>query len=122
MPSDDISQYPKYDKDLKQRRIEYFAAEAVRRGTRENFRNNTPDNLFTALMTETLNSVSDVHAMEYKHGFERLLSVMSHATTLRLENCILGCIPEWVGASQKKGVCHMLVNEGQIKGWVDDDE
>lgn len=63
LPSDDITQHPKFDKDLKQRRIEYFAAEAVRRGTRENFRNNDPDNLFTALMSETLDGVSDVHAM-----------------------------------------------------------
>ena len=121
LPSDDISQHPKYDKDLKQRRIEYFAAEAVRRGTRENFRNNAPDNLFAALMTETMDGVFDVHAMDYKHGFERLLSVMRHATTLHLENSIIGRIPEWVGTSQKKGVCHMLVNEGQIKGWVDDE-
>lgn len=107
---------------MKQRRIEYFAAEAVRRGTRENFRNNDPDNLFTALMSETLDGVSDVHAMGYRHGFERLLSVMKHATALHFENCILGRIPDWVGPSQKKGVCHMLVNEGQIKGWVNDDE
>lgn len=122
LPSDDITQHPKFDKDLKQRRIEYFAAEAVRRGTRENFRNNDPDNLFTALMSETLDGVSDVHAMGYRHGFERLLSVMKHATALHFENCILGRIPDWVGPSQKKGVCHMLVNEGQIKGWVNDDE
>jgi hypothetical protein len=122
LPSEDLSQYPKFERDLKQRRIEYFAAEAVRRGTRENFRQNGPDNMFEALKEETFNGVADVHSMEYKHGYERLLRVMAHATTLQLDNCILARIPNWVGTSQKKGVCHMLVNGGQIEGWVDDDE
>lgn len=121
LPSGDLSQHPKYESDLKQRRIEYFAAETVRRGTKEHFRNNDKDNLFTALMSETYSGVSDTHSMDYKHGFERLLKVMAHATTLHLENCILGRIPDWVGPSQKKGICHMLVNEGQIKGWVIND-
>ena len=122
LPSDDIAQYPKYEKDLKTRRIEYFAAEAVRRGTRENFRNNDSNNLFWALMTETLDGISDVYAMDYRHGYERLLKVMGHATNLRFDNCILGRIPGWVGASQKKGVCHILVNEQLIKGWVNNEE
>jgi hypothetical protein len=121
-PSEDITKYPKYDKDLKQRRIEFFAAEAVRRGTRENFHSNNADNLFGELMSETLSGIADIHAMDYKHGYARLLSVMNHATVLHLDKCILGRIPEWVGANQKKGVCHMLVNDGQIKGWVDDDD
>ena len=120
-PSDALSAHPRYEKDLRQRRIEYFAAEAVRRGTRENFRNSDPDALFAALMSETNDGVSDVHAMDYQHGFERLLKVMAHAANLQL-NSLLTHIPDWVGPSQKKGVCHMLVNEGEIKGWVDDDE
>jgi hypothetical protein len=121
-PSEDITQHPKFEKDLKQRRIEYFAAEAVRRGTRESFRQDDPDNLFAMLKEETFNGVVDVHGMDYRHGFERLQKVMAHATTLQLDNCLLARIPNWVGTSQKKGVCHMLVNDGQIKGWVDDNE
>ena len=121
-PSEDISQYPKFDKDLKNRRIEYFAAESVRRGTREIFRNNDPDSLFSELMSQTNSGVSDIHAMDYSHGYERMLNVMIHASNLNLDNTILGNIPTWVGPSQKKGVCHILVNEGEIKGWVDGDE
>ncbi len=122
LPSEDLSQHPKFEKDLKQRRIEYFAAESVRRGTRENFRSNDPESLFSALKKETYDGVIDVHSMDYKHGFERLLKVMAHATQLPLEDCLLGKIPDWVGPSQKKGVCHMLVNDGEIEGWVDDDD
>jgi hypothetical protein len=121
-PSENLSQHPRFERDLKQRRIEYFAAETVRRGTREHFRQDDPDNMFETLKDETYDGVVDVHGMDYKHGFERLQKVMAHATTLQLDKCILARIPNWVGASQKKGVCHMLVNEGQIKGWVDEDE
>jgi len=120
-PSEDLSLYPKYDKDLRNRRIEYFAAEALHRGTRENFRNNDPENLFAALMSETHDGVLDIHAMNYKHGFDRLLNVMAHASNLTLSS-LLYHIPGWVGPRQKKGVCHMLVNTGQIEGWVDNDE
>jgi hypothetical protein len=121
-PSEDITKHPKFEKDLRNRRIEYFAAEAVRRGTRENFRNSDPDNLFADLMHQTHSGVSDVHAMDYEHGYGRLLAVMNHAGNLNLDNTILGSIPTWVGPSQKKGICHILVNEGEIKGWVDDDD
>jgi len=121
-PSEDLSRHPRFERDLKNRRIEYFAAESVRRGTRENFRNNDPDSLFTELMTQTHSGISDVHAMGYDHGYNRLLNVMAKASSLPLENTILGSVPTWVGPSQKKGVCHILVNEGKIKGWVDEDE
>ena len=120
LPSLNLAEHPKFEKDYKQRRIEYFAAESVRRGTRENFRASDPDHLFEILLDEIYQGIVDVFEMDYKHGFERLLHVMQQASALPLAS-LLASIPTWVGPNQKKGICHMLVNLGRIEKWVIED-
>ena len=117
---DEIDSYPQYKKDLRQRRKEYYAAETIRRGTREVFKIRDPDQ-FEILKEETYDGIFDVHAQDYKNGYDRLINVMMHVSGIQINKCQLSKLPEWIGTTEKKGVCHILVNDGTIS-WVVRDE
>lgn len=113
--------YPKYKTDFERRRKDYYAAESIRRGSRDIFGETDPDQ-FSLLKNETYDGIIDVYSNNYPHGFARLNGVMAQAAVIRVDKCLLSRLPDWIGASEKKGVCHILVNEGKIKGWVESDE
>lgn len=115
-----LTGYPKYSNDLRQRRKEYYAAETIRRGTREVFKESDADQ-FELLKEETYDGIFDIHAQDYKSGYERLLKVMTQVSSIQINKCSLSKLPEWIGNKEKKGVCHILVNDGKIS-WVVRDE
>lgn len=115
-----LAGYKQYRDDLRQRRKEYYAAETIRRGTREVFGETDPDQ-FGLLKDETYDGIFDVHSQEYKDGYERLLKVMAHVSSIQINKSPLSKLPEWIGNKEKKGVCHILVNDGVIR-WVVRDE
>jgi hypothetical protein len=81
----------------------------------------TDPDQFALLKDETYDGIFDVHSMDYRSGFERLLRVMAHVSSVQINKCPLSKLPEWIGNSEKKGVCHILVNDGVIR-WVVQDE
>lgn len=97
----------------------YFAAEAVRRGTRDIYQK---EDQFDILKEETLESIKEVWEDDYKSGMARLRSVLKHAGSIHSDRCWLFRDTDWIGVPQKKGVCHFLVNDGSIDGWVRDDD
>jgi len=121
LPKESLESFPKYAKDFKRRRKDYYAAESIRRGARDVFGETTPDQ-FDVLKEETYDGIIDVYENEYPHGLARLKGVMSQAALIRVDKCVYSQIPNWIGASEKKGVCHILVNDGKLRGWVDTDE
>ncbi len=120
LTKESLSQYPGYQQNFQRQRKDYYAAEAVRRGTRDAFQESDTDH-FGVLKDETYDGIIDVHSQDYAHGYERLTAVMSHATLLPVDKCLLSRVPSWIGNSEKKGVCHVLVNEGRFR-WVMSDE
>lgn len=48
--------------------------------------------------------------------------VMAQATKTSLDKCRICRETEWIGNSQRKGVCHFLVGENRLKGWVREDD
>lgn len=105
---------PKYQRNLTEQRQNYFNAEAVRRRVRDVF---TDRDEFEVLKTETYDGIVDVHSQNWANGFERLLKVLAQSAVVRIDKSLLGSQLTWIGNSEKKGVCHILVNEGRIK-WV----
>ncbi len=114
LPKEDLSKYPDYQEDLIQRRIEYYAAETIRSGIRDSLCPSA-SNEFEILKSETHSAVSDTCKRTNAHGFEKLLAVMEKATTVTINRCIILSRNNWVGNNEKKGVCHILVNDGKIK-------
>lgn len=112
-----LPQYLEYQKHFSEQRGYYFAAEAVRRGTRDIYRKNDPDQ-FEILKDETYEGVKEVWEDDYKDGMTRLRKVMVQASLTRVDRCWLSRDTDWIGNPQKKGVCHFLVKEDRLKGWV----
>jgi hypothetical protein len=120
LSSNTLGEYPSYKNDLRQRRKEYYAAETIRRGTREVFGANDPDH-FELLKDETYDGIFDVYSMDdYKHGYDKLLKVLAQVSAFQINKSPLSQL-QWTGPKEMKGVCHILVNDGTIK-WVVRDE
>ena len=113
---DNIQEYEDYSEDLKDRRIQYFAAESVRRGLDELYVENL-ENQFDVLKEETLKGVRNTWRKPYPSGYQRMLSVMETAVTMQVTNYILGNVPNWISNDIRQGVCHFLVKEGKLY-WV----
>ena len=111
-----LTTYPDYKEDLDDRRIDYYAAVAIERGVMELDADNLSSQ-FDVLKNETLNGVKDTARKTYSNGYEKMLSVMEHATTLPLNEYLLSNSPYWISGKIKKGVCHHLVNDRKLK-WV----
>lgn len=120
IPKENLEKYPKYKKNFERQRKDYYSAETIRQSSRDTLGLGETDE-FNDLKEETYDGIIDVHEDNYSSGFERLNSVMRHVTTVQLNKSLLTQLPGWISNSEKKGFCHMLVNDGQIK-WVDDDE
>lgn len=112
----ELQNHKEYQEDLDDRRIDYYAAVSVERGVMELNADNL-SNQFIVLKEETLDGVKDTARKSYSNGYEKMLSVMEQASTLRLENYLLSNSPYWISSQIKKGVCHHLVNDGKLI-WV----
>lgn len=108
--------YPDYSDDLTDRRIDFYAAESIRRGVME-LGNGGLANQFDILKEETHDGVKDTARRSHPNGYERMLSVMEQAVNLTPKNYLLSESPYWINGKIKKGVCHHLVNDGKLK-WV----
>lgn len=113
---DDLSLFPDYVEDLEDRRIDFYAAETIRRGVLE-LGSGSLTGQFEVLKDETFAGVKDTAKRAQPNGFERMLAVMEQAVVAPVTNYILSASPYWISAKIKKGVCHHLVNDGKLT-WI----
>lgn len=118
-PLEKIDDYPRYKKHLSEQRQYYFAAEAVRRGTRDIYEK---EDQFNVLKDETYEFIKEDYGDPAKSGLDRLRACQRRAGDLNSSRCWLFRDTDWIGVPQKKGVCHFLVNDGRLEGWVRDDD
>lgn len=111
-----LSIFAEYDDDLKDRRIDYFAAEAIRREISEIYDGRYADQ-FEVLKSETYSGVKNTARRAFPNGYERLLAVMEQATMISVDKYWLSRSPFWISNNIKMGTCHFLVNDGKLK-WV----
>ena len=112
----ELSSYPEYAEDLNDRRIDYYAAESIRRGVLE-LKGNKLIGQFEVLKNETLDGVKDTAKRTHINGYEHMLAVMEQAVNAPISNYILCASPYWINGKIKKGVCHHLVNDGKLV-WI----
>lgn len=108
-----LGDFPEYADDLEDRRIDYYAADAIRRGVLE-LGDGKLGNQFEILKSETLSGVKDTARCRHPNAYECMLAVMEQAAVLTVENYLLHSSPYWISAAVKKGVCHHLVNDRQL--------
>ena len=113
---DDLPSFPDYAEDLNDRRIDFYAAETIRRGVLE-LRSSSLTDQFEVLKKETFDGVKDTAKRTHPSGYDHMLAVMEQAILVPVTNYILSASPYWISATIKKGVCHHLVNDGKLV-WV----
>ena len=113
---DVLSGYPRYQRNFEEQRKNYYNAESIRRSVREVFAEEG-SNQFEILKEDMYDGVSTTCDQEFDNGYNRLLEVLKQASGITVSKSLLSNIPNWIGNSEKKGVCHMLVNDGMIR-WV----
>ena len=113
---DDLTSFPEYADDLDDRRIDFYAAESIRRGVLE-LKGSNLIGQFDILKNETLDGVKDTAKRTHINGYEHMLAVMEQAVSVPISNYILCASPYWISGKIKKGVCHHLVNDGKLV-WV----
>ena len=116
----DLDANPKLRNHFDRQRKDYYKAETIHRALRDTVCLDEKD-YFEPLKDEMYDGVIDTRDQDYENGYSRLNSVMSQAVNVPLSNNMRNITLDWVGAGEKKGLCHMLVSDNRMK-WVDDDE
>jgi hypothetical protein len=109
----------KYCRNYSDQRENYYNAVRVERSVREIFENGEME--FSKIKEDTYNGIIDVCWDDFDNGFKRLLAVLNHVSQITLTKSFLTQIKDLINNSEKKGICHMLVNDGKIQ-WVFDDD
>ena len=118
LPVDVLEKYSKYRQNFERQRKNYYSAETIRRFVRDVF---TDSKQFEVLKGETYDGIIEVHEADYPTGFDRLNAVTKHVSTVSTDKSLLCSKLHCIGNSEKKGVCHMLVNDKRII-WVNNDD
>ena len=92
-------------------------AESVKEQTKDAY-SKDEINPFDQLKQEIYDGIIETWDSEYNNGLERMNKVLSQSVDIKLDACRLVKETDYVTIKAKKGVCHHLVNEDKIKGWV----
>ena len=115
---DDVKKLPE---NLQQDYIDekecFICAEAKRRSVREIFGYDGPKQC-DILEHDMWYGIKDTLLEECSNGFQRKTRVMKAATKVQLEKSKLRNIAGLIGNQERRGICHVLINEGKFKSWV----
>ena len=109
-----LEAYERFFGHLNRQRKDYYSAETIRRFVRDTLTNSFQ---FDVLKDEIYNGIIDVHEQGYTTGYQRLVADLQQATITNTSKSLLDSKLHCIGNSERKGVCHMLVNDHRIK-WV----
>lgn len=77
---------------------------------------------FSTLKEDAFAGIEDAYYDDYSTGYDRLKAVLERITTISLTKSALINLVGLIGNLEKKGICHILVNDDIIKSWVNIDE
>ncbi len=103
---------------FKRQRKSYLSAEAVKRSVRDIFEDG--DEHFKMLENEIWSAVEETYYdLDVKDGYHRINNVLNMAIKASLNSSIILNIKGFITSEERKGICHILVNEGKIHSWVE---
>ena len=73
-----------------------------------------------AVKEEMYEGVVTTEEKDYACGYDRMNAVMEHATLVELSSNLQTVTLNWIGPGEKKGICHMLVNDEKLS-WIEGD-
>lgn len=106
-----------YREDFEHHRKNYYKAELVCRETRDAVR---PDeeNPIEELKNEVEEGVYETRRKAYGDALHKVDAVMEQASKVPISSWVDDATFNWIGPAEKKGVCHILVNDERFK-WVE---
>ncbi len=114
----DVQYLPKgYAENHKEQRRAYYSALSVERSVRDIF--DDGENEFNLLKDDAWHGINTTYWKDYEDGYARLNAVLEKITSTTLDRSVLTQIRNLIGNLEKKGICHILVNDGVIRSWVD---
>lgn len=119
-PSETESLTKRYKRDFDQQRKAYYSIESIVRGFRDVY--DESDKQVQILKEEAYEGIYEVYMGDYENGCERLRQVLIKITSTTLDKSTLVHIKNLIGNLEKKGLCHLLVNDNVIHSWVNIDE
>ena len=105
-----------YRDHFDRQRKNYYMAETIFRATRDSIGPDENDP-FEALKNEMKEGVAETIARPYANAVIKIDSVMEQAARVQISRWIDNASFNWIGPGEKKGVCHVLVNEDRLQ-WV----
>ena len=113
--------HPRYRKHFKLQRQNFYSAESVLHQVRDIFSDAEAE--FNTLKQETLAGIQGILLAKHKNALDRVEKTLVHVTILQYGRSYLAQPGTGlIGAEEKQGVIHMLVNDGKIEWVVDYDE
>lgn len=116
----DLDSLPeKYKINFRGQRINYYSAVRIDRFVRDAIEggNEEADNWKSGTLDYIIDTVLD----DYDNGYKRLVAVMKKVVDSSTTSVVSSFV-RLVDAKEKKGVCHLLINDGEIKWVYNDDE
>lgn len=110
----------KYREIYKESNEAFFLADAIAHRVREHFDDGEEE--FRQLKEDEWHGISSTYWDDYENGFDRLIAVLKQAVNTNLNDSCLMKIRNLVNTLVRKGICHILVNDGTIESWVINDE
>jgi len=107
-----------YRKEFEHHRRNYYLAETVCRETRDTVRPGENSHI-EALLTEMEEGTYEVWNDPGKTARKKVNAVMEQASKVQISTWVDDATNKWIGPGEKKGVCHILVNEERLK-WVEE--
>lgn len=118
---DEVDMLPRrYRTDLADQRKAYYSADSVYHSVREVFEDG--ESMFQDLKDDAYEGIKPTFLKDYDNGYARLVAVLEKITSTTLDKSDLSKIRGLISNLEKKGICHILVNDGKIESWVINDE
>ncbi|HJF53950.1 MAG TPA: hypothetical protein K8W06_02205 [Limosilactobacillus coleohominis] len=108
----------RFRNDFNDERNYYNSVQSRIRGVREIF--SDVDEQYDVLKKEAYEGIKETYLDDYPDGFKRLMEVLKKITSTSLNRSQLVKL-DIIGNAERKGLCHVLVNDGYINSWVDVD-
>lgn len=119
--ADDVPTLPKrYAENYKEQRMAYYGAASIERSVRDIFDDGEDE--FDKLKDDAWHGINTTYWKDYDDGYARLNAVLEKITSTTLDSSVLSQMRNLIGNLEKKGICHILVNDGVIESWVNIDE
>lgn len=101
---------------FKDQRKAYYSAVSIERSIRDVYEDGESE--FQTIKSDAWEGINMTLMRDYKNGYDRLITVLEQSINMTLNKSVLCQIRDLISNLEKKGICHILVNDGIIKSWV----